>query len=59
MSVVPAVHVIGGSRVEAIDSEGTFANVNPATGEVLAQVPLGGAAAVDAAVKAAVDAFPA
>ena len=32
---------------------------NPATGETIARVPMGGAAEVDAAVKAAAEAFPA
>ncbi|MCP4759499.1 MAG: CoA-acylating methylmalonate-semialdehyde dehydrogenase [Planctomycetes bacterium] len=59
MSVVPAVHVINGARVEAMGAESSFADINPATGEVLAQVPLDGEAAVDAAVRAAADAFPA
>ena len=31
---------------------------NPSTGEVIAEAPLGGAAIVDEAVKAATDAFP-
>jgi malonate-semialdehyde dehydrogenase (acetylating)/methylmalonate-semialdehyde dehydrogenase len=58
MSVGPAVHVIDGVRVEAVGADRTLADVNPATGEVLAEVPLDGGAAVDAAVKSAVDAFP-
>ena len=58
MSVIPAVHVIDGVRVESVDASGTFPDVNPATGEVLAQVPRGGAAAVDAAVQSASAAFP-
>ena len=59
MSVIPAVHVINGIRVDAMKASGTFADVNPATGKVLAEVPLDGAAAVDAAVKSAAEAFPA
>ncbi|HXV56744.1 MAG TPA: CoA-acylating methylmalonate-semialdehyde dehydrogenase [Gaiellaceae bacterium] len=49
---------IGGRWVEA---EGVELQevVNPANGEVLAQVPLSGAAEVDAAVRAAREAFPA
>jgi len=58
MSVIPAVHVIGGRRVEAMEAAETFADVNPATGEVLASVPLDGQGAVDAAVKSAHEAFP-
>ncbi|MDP7070702.1 MAG: CoA-acylating methylmalonate-semialdehyde dehydrogenase [Phycisphaerales bacterium] len=59
MPVVPAVHVINGARVEAMGAASSCADVNPATGQVLAQVPLDGEAAVDAAVRAAADAFPA
>ena len=59
MSSIPAVHMIDGVRVEAMGAGATFANVNPATGEVLAEVPLDGGAAVDAAVASAVAAFPA
>ena len=54
-----AVHVIGGSRVKASTGESHLSDINPATEEVLAQVPLGGLDAVDAAVQAATDAFPA
>ncbi len=46
---------IGG---EWVDGEGTFPTRNPATGEVLAEVPYGGAAAVHQAVEAARAAFP-
>ena len=53
MPSIPAVHIIDGVRVEAMGSSDTFANVNPATGEVLAEVPLDGGAAVDAAVASA------
>ncbi len=59
MSLVPPVHVIDGSRVEALDAATSHSDVNPATGEVLAEVPLDGVAAVNAAVAAAVEAFPA
>ena len=48
---------IGGGWVDAAAS-GTLDDVNPATGEVSALVPLSGAADVDAAVSAAREAFP-
>jgi malonate-semialdehyde dehydrogenase (acetylating)/methylmalonate-semialdehyde dehydrogenase len=51
-------HWIGGRPVEVpVDRTGPV--FNPATGEVIARVPRGGAAEVDAAVKAAAAAFPA
>jgi malonate-semialdehyde dehydrogenase (acetylating)/methylmalonate-semialdehyde dehydrogenase len=49
---------VGGRWVEAETGE-TREVRNPATDEVLARVPLGGAAEVDAAVRAAAAAFPA
>lgn len=49
-------HVVGGRTLRA-GGETTPVH-NPATGEVIAQVPLGGAAEVDAAVAAAREAFP-
>ena len=49
---------IGGGWVEAAGSE-TLEDVNPATAEVAALVPLSGEADVDAAVRAAREAFPA
>ena len=50
-------HVIHGRAPTAPESQ---ANIfNPATGEISGRLALGGAAEVDAAVKAAVDAFPA
>jgi malonate-semialdehyde dehydrogenase (acetylating) / methylmalonate-semialdehyde dehydrogenase len=49
---------IGGGWVEAAGSE-ALDDVNPATGEVEALVPLSGEADVDAAVRAAREAFPA
>jgi malonate-semialdehyde dehydrogenase (acetylating) / methylmalonate-semialdehyde dehydrogenase len=49
---------IGGRWVETDGAE-ALALTNPATGEVLAQVPLSGAAQVDEAVRAAREAFPA
>ncbi len=49
---------IGGGWVEAAGS-GTLEDVNPATAEVAALVPLSGEADVDAAVRAAREAYPA
>ncbi|MCL2656235.1 MAG: 5-carboxymethyl-2-hydroxymuconate semialdehyde dehydrogenase [Betaproteobacteria bacterium] len=49
-------HLINGKKVESAE---TFATLNPATGEVLAQVASGGQNEVDAAVAAAKAAFPA
>jgi malonate-semialdehyde dehydrogenase (acetylating)/methylmalonate-semialdehyde dehydrogenase len=49
---------VGGSWVEATGVE-TLADVDPASGETVAQVPLSGAAEVDAAVRAARAALPA
>jgi aldehyde dehydrogenase (NAD+) len=49
---------IGGERVSS-SSAGTMERIDPATGEVLGQFPAAGAAEVDAAVRAAHDAFPA
>jgi malonate-semialdehyde dehydrogenase (acetylating)/methylmalonate-semialdehyde dehydrogenase len=51
-------HWIGGRSVEVL-AEQTGPVFNPATGEVIARVPRGGAAEVDAAVMAARAAFPA
>jgi acyl-CoA reductase-like NAD-dependent aldehyde dehydrogenase len=48
--------IIGGEQVHAADGQ-TFDAINPATGEVLATVPLGGPEDVDRAVKAAQAAF--
>ena len=48
--------VIGGEQVDALDGQ-TFQVLNPATGEVIANVPLGGKADVDRAVEAAQKAF--
>ncbi|SUB34725.1 5-carboxymethyl-2-hydroxymuconate semialdehyde dehydrogenase [[Pasteurella] mairii] len=48
-------HWINGKEVS---SEQTFENLNPATGEVICQVASGGEAEINAAVKAAKDAFP-
>jgi betaine-aldehyde dehydrogenase len=48
--------VIGGEPVDALDGQ-TFEVVNPATGQVMATVPLGGKADVDRAVSAAREAF--
>jgi malonate-semialdehyde dehydrogenase (acetylating) / methylmalonate-semialdehyde dehydrogenase len=49
---------VGGAWVPA-DGEGVLDDVDPATGELLAQIPLSGAADVDAAVRAARAAQPA
>jgi betaine-aldehyde dehydrogenase len=48
--------IIGGEHVDAADGQ-TFDVTNPATGEVMARAPLGGAEDVDRAVKAAQAAF--
>jgi malonate-semialdehyde dehydrogenase (acetylating) / methylmalonate-semialdehyde dehydrogenase len=48
---------VGGGWVDAAGS-GTLDDVNPATGEVAALIPLSGEADVDAAVRAAREAFP-
>ncbi|HEY8417280.1 MAG TPA: CoA-acylating methylmalonate-semialdehyde dehydrogenase [Limnochordales bacterium] len=56
--VVRLRNFIGGEWVEA-DAAGTDPVYNPATGEVIAQVPLSSAADVDRAVKAAAAAFDA
>ncbi|WP_327091004.1 aldehyde dehydrogenase family protein [Nonomuraea sp. NBC_01738] len=51
------LNLIGGRLVPAADGR-TIDSVNPATGEVWARVPAGGAADADAAVRAAREAFP-
>ena len=51
-------NLIGGEWVDAVDG-GTEQIVNPATGEVIAEVPRGTEADVERAVKAAKDALPA
>src|SRR6187431_1888569 len=48
--------IIGGEQVDAVDGQ-TFDVINPATGQVMATAPLGGAEDVDRAVKAATAAF--
>jgi acyl-CoA reductase-like NAD-dependent aldehyde dehydrogenase len=48
--------IIGGEQVDAADGQ-TFDVMNPATGQVMATAPLGGAEDVDRAVKAAQAAF--
>jgi acyl-CoA reductase-like NAD-dependent aldehyde dehydrogenase len=48
--------IIGGEQVDAADGQ-TFDVMNPATGEVIARAPLGGAEDVNRAVKAAQAAF--
>ncbi|WP_219413711.1 aldehyde dehydrogenase family protein [Pseudonocardia nigra] len=56
--LVEDTHLIGGDWVPAASGE-TIEVINPATGELLARVPRGTAADVDAAVTAAEAAFPA
>jgi aldehyde dehydrogenase (NAD+) len=56
--LVDDAHLIGGEWVPAVSGE-TIEVLDPATGEVLARVPRGTAADVDAAVTAAEAAFPA
>jgi aldehyde dehydrogenase (NAD+) len=56
--VIDNAQLIGGDWVPAASSE-TVDVINPATTEVLARVPRGGAADVDDAVRAAEAAFPA
>ncbi|MBX6389398.1 MAG: aldehyde dehydrogenase [Frankia sp.] len=56
--LVHNAQLIGGEWVPAASGE-TIDVINPATGEVLAAVPRGGKADVDAAVEAAQRAFPA
>ena len=48
-------HIINGQQV---DSSKTFQTINPATGEVIAEVASGGEAEINAAVAAAKAAFP-
>src|SRR5688500_3801015 len=48
--------LIGGEQVDALDGQ-TFEVINPATGQVIANVPLAGKADVDRAVEAARKAF--
>ncbi|MEO6349254.1 MAG: aldehyde dehydrogenase family protein, partial [Candidatus Limnocylindrales bacterium] len=48
--------LIGGEQVDALDGQ-TFEVTNPATGEVIANVPMAGKADVDRAVEAAQKAF--
>ena len=50
--------LIGADRITDV-SGGEYAHHNPATGQVQAQVPMGGAADIDRAVKAAREALPA
>ena len=53
---IAARMIVGGEQVDAADGQ-TFDVTNPATGEVMARAPLGGAEDVDRAVKAAQAAF--
>ncbi len=55
-SVRDSKMIIGGEQVDALDGQ-TFEVHNPATGEIIARVPLGGKADVDRAVEAARKAF--
>src|SRR6266704_2885498 len=48
-------HLINGKAVESAE---VFANTNPATGEVIAEIAAGGAPEIAAAVAAAKEAFP-
>jgi 1-pyrroline dehydrogenase len=59
MSVTVSQHknFVGGNLVEAVDG-GTMEVLNPATGEVIAEVPRGTQADVDRAVEAAKNALP-
>jgi aldehyde dehydrogenase (NAD+) len=56
--LVDDAQLIGGEWVPALSGE-TIDVIDPATGETLARVPRGTAADVDAAVRAAAEAFPA
>lgn len=56
LRVKPLDLLIGGRRVQALSGE-TFATLNPATGQELAQVARGGERDIDAAVRAARRAF--
>jgi aldehyde dehydrogenase (NAD+) len=56
--VTSNTQLIGGEWVPAASGQ-TIAVIDPSTGETLAHVPRGAAADVDAAVRAATDAFPA
>ena len=55
-SVRDAKMIIGGEQVDALDGA-TFEVMNPATGRVIARVPLGGKRDVDRAVEAAQKAY--
>jgi aminobutyraldehyde dehydrogenase len=59
MSVTVSQHknFVGGERVDAVEG-GTMEVLNPATGEVIAEVPQGGQSDVDRAVEAAKKALP-
>src|SRR4030095_2529586 len=55
-TVAPSLMLIGGKGVESAD--GRYIDIeNPATRRVIAQVPRGGEADIDAAVRAAASAF--
>jgi len=55
---VRTLHNYIGGRWVASAAKETKDIINPATGELLSRVPLGGAADVDQAVQAALKAFP-
>jgi acyl-CoA reductase-like NAD-dependent aldehyde dehydrogenase len=55
---VPCGHLIGGRRIGS-GAAGTYEVISPIDGSALGQIPVGGAAEADAAVAAAVAAFPA
>jgi acyl-CoA reductase-like NAD-dependent aldehyde dehydrogenase len=56
--VTENTHLIGGEWVAAVSGE-TIPVINPATGETIMNAPRGASADVDAAVRAAAEAFPA
>ena len=57
-ATLPPVRLMIGDKCLAQGSAGTFSHTNTATGQVQMDIPLAGEAEVDAAVKAARDAFP-
>ncbi|MHC4991749.1 MAG: aldehyde dehydrogenase family protein [Planctomycetota bacterium] len=58
MSTSRVQHFIGGRRVDDASSDRVQDNVNPASGQVLAEVPLDSVASADEAVASAREAFP-
>ncbi len=57
MTTATAHHFIGGKRIDRPGTENVLSNINPATGEVIGQVPLDSITTADAAVEAARAAF--